>query len=532
MSSPARRARRRSRSGCRSTSACSRRRRCASARSSSLRRRARASARCRAASWCARGSSRRVGPRPASTSEAGSPGAGSTSCCGRTLRASSAGGAGSVASPTGCARTSSVARARRRAASGWRSSAASCWVTTTVSIDDLRDAFRASGLAHLTRRVGAERRHRRRRDRSARVAARLGRAGRPRARDRGDRRLCARRRLGAVRRSGRRRRLRRLARLARLATRRPLARSGARRAGPPRLAAGVAARAGVPAVVRGRGGILARRAAVRALAEGYPVPGRSCWAPRCPSRAASSPRRSAGSTSARSPSGACRRTSLPSRRCRSCCGSRSLRRPSRRSSRPRRSRSPGSPAGCAAWIAGCARLFAVAAARAGAVLRGLAVAGPRCRRRRCDRAARPPARRRGEVAVAVGRARLRDRASGGGRCDAHVTWRPPDGLRVTFLDVGQGDGILLETPNAAVLVDQGPPEARVADQLRAMGIRSLSAVVLTHPQRDHVGGAADVLRRLAWARCWIRRSRRTPATRRPRSQAAARRSPGRRRPAR
>ena len=75
-------------------------------------------------------------------------------------------------------------------------------------------------------------------------------------------------------------------------------------------------------------------------------------------------------------------------------------------------------------------------------------------------------------------------------------WQPPAGFRVTFLDVGQGDAALLETPSARVLVDQGPPEAGVAGQLVRMGIRSLSAVVLTHPQRDHVGGAADVVRQL------------------------------------
>ncbi|HWP34937.1 MAG TPA: MBL fold metallo-hydrolase, partial [Thermodesulfobacteriota bacterium] len=75
-------------------------------------------------------------------------------------------------------------------------------------------------------------------------------------------------------------------------------------------------------------------------------------------------------------------------------------------------------------------------------------------------------------------------------------WSPPAALRVTVLDVGQGDAILLETPSARVLVDQGPPEADVAGQLLRMGVRSLSALVLTHPQRDHVGGAADVLRRL------------------------------------
>jgi competence protein ComEC len=73
---------------------------------------------------------------------------------------------------------------------------------------------------------------------------------------------------------------------------------------------------------------------------------------------------------------------------------------------------------------------------------------------------------------------------------------PPAGLRVTFLDVGQGDGCLIEAPGVRLLVDQGPPDARVADQLGRLGVRRLTALVLTHPQRDHVGGAADVLRKL------------------------------------
>jgi competence protein ComEC len=71
----------------------------------------------------------------------------------------------------------------------------------------------------------------------------------------------------------------------------------------------------------------------------------------------------------------------------------------------------------------------------------------------------------------------------------------PNGLRITFLDVGQGDGCLLEAPGARILVDEGPPEAHVADQLRRLGVRWLTGIVLTHPQRDHVGGAAAVLRR-------------------------------------
>jgi competence protein ComEC len=70
---------------------------------------------------------------------------------------------------------------------------------------------------------------------------------------------------------------------------------------------------------------------------------------------------------------------------------------------------------------------------------------------------------------------------------------PPEGLRITVLDVGQGDAILLQVAEGAVLVDQGPPEADVAGQLDSLGVDELAALVLTHPQRDHVGGAADVL---------------------------------------
>jgi competence protein ComEC len=78
-----------------------------------------------------------------------------------------------------------------------------------------------------------------------------------------------------------------------------------------------------------------------------------------------------------------------------------------------------------------------------------------------------------------------------------ATLPPPTGLRITFLDVGQGDAVLLQVPEGAVLVDQGPPEAKVAQQLRSLGVRRLAAVVLTHPQRDHIGGAETVLRQLA-----------------------------------
>jgi len=70
---------------------------------------------------------------------------------------------------------------------------------------------------------------------------------------------------------------------------------------------------------------------------------------------------------------------------------------------------------------------------------------------------------------------------------------PPTGLRIVMLDVGQGDAILLQTRAGAVLVDEGPPEAGVASQIRSLGVRRLAALVVTHPHRDHVGGAAQVV---------------------------------------
>lgn len=79
-------------------------------------------------------------------------------------------------------------------------------------------------------------------------------------------------------------------------------------------------------------------------------------------------------------------------------------------------------------------------------------------------------------------------------------WPKPK-LRVTFLDVGQGDSIVLETSDGAVvLVDAGPAGENESDwdagrrivvpYLRRRGIRSIDAVFLTHPHSDHVGGMA------------------------------------------
>jgi competence protein ComEC len=71
--------------------------------------------------------------------------------------------------------------------------------------------------------------------------------------------------------------------------------------------------------------------------------------------------------------------------------------------------------------------------------------------------------------------------------------------RITVLDVGQGDAILLETRTGArMLVDGGPDPDRVLIALDARippWDRRLDLLVLTHPHEDHVAGLARVLQR-------------------------------------
>ena len=75
--------------------------------------------------------------------------------------------------------------------------------------------------------------------------------------------------------------------------------------------------------------------------------------------------------------------------------------------------------------------------------------------------------------------------------------RPPDGcVEVTFLDVGQGQAVVVETRRTNLLYDTGPayPSAGSAMQsvvlpyLRHRGIRALDVTVVSHADSDHSGG--------------------------------------------
>jgi competence protein ComEC len=76
---------------------------------------------------------------------------------------------------------------------------------------------------------------------------------------------------------------------------------------------------------------------------------------------------------------------------------------------------------------------------------------------------------------------------------------PDERLHIYFLDVGQGDAILLRTPEGhAVLVDGGPDPLLLASQLgKALPFwqRRIDMVILTHGDSDHLAGLLPLLNR-------------------------------------
>jgi len=72
-----------------------------------------------------------------------------------------------------------------------------------------------------------------------------------------------------------------------------------------------------------------------------------------------------------------------------------------------------------------------------------------------------------------------------------------DQIMVSFIDVGQGDSILVRSNSHAVLIDGGEHAQRnvVINYLRDAGVTRLDHVVATHPHSDHIGGLVTVLGR-------------------------------------
>ena len=75
---------------------------------------------------------------------------------------------------------------------------------------------------------------------------------------------------------------------------------------------------------------------------------------------------------------------------------------------------------------------------------------------------------------------------------------PDNRLHVFFLDVGQGDAILIQKGHQQILIDGGPDAEKVSLELGdklPFWDRTIELVILTHPEMDHIIGLVEVLQR-------------------------------------
>ena len=135
---------------------------------------------------------------------------------------------------------------------------------------------------------------------------------------------------------------------------------------------------------------------------------------------------------------------------------------------------------------GPAGVVAIYLAATAAVLAGRRIAA----RREARPAREPTTARRARSAVA---ALVLAAGATAGLALAARPPEPPRDLTVSFLDIGQGDATLIQHGPAAVLVDTGPPGGPILERLRAAGARRLDLLVATHAALDHDGAAAEVL---------------------------------------
>ncbi|WP_282804692.1 ComEC/Rec2 family competence protein [Clostridium tetani] len=68
-------------------------------------------------------------------------------------------------------------------------------------------------------------------------------------------------------------------------------------------------------------------------------------------------------------------------------------------------------------------------------------------------------------------------------------------LKVHYINVGQGDSILVQQDNENMLIDAGPNSSseKLVNYLKQNGIKEIKYLVATHPHEDHIGGMNKVI---------------------------------------
>lgn len=67
------------------------------------------------------------------------------------------------------------------------------------------------------------------------------------------------------------------------------------------------------------------------------------------------------------------------------------------------------------------------------------------------------------------------------------------GVKIHYIDVGQGDSILIQANSYNVLIDAGENDNKTYDYLKAQGITKLNYIIATHPHADHIGNMAKII---------------------------------------
>ncbi len=67
-------------------------------------------------------------------------------------------------------------------------------------------------------------------------------------------------------------------------------------------------------------------------------------------------------------------------------------------------------------------------------------------------------------------------------------------LKISFIDVGQGESVLLDLDGVDILIDAGDRSGgdKVVSYLKSQGVDDLELVIASHPDVDHIGGMHDV----------------------------------------
>ena len=76
-----------------------------------------------------------------------------------------------------------------------------------------------------------------------------------------------------------------------------------------------------------------------------------------------------------------------------------------------------------------------------------------------------------------------------------TTTQTSTNVTIKFIDVGQGEAILIALPEKTMLIDAGPTGSapKIAQVLQKLGRNKIDYLVATHPDEDHIGGMADVI---------------------------------------